>query len=67
MKFLKVTAAIAALASLLLAGNLFLKKSDMACLNGRDGHIVYTDNGDKMFISHTEIDDGIPLMVLCPK
>lgn len=46
-------------------GALFMKNADTACLQGRDGHIAYTDNGQKMFVSHTEINDGVPIMKLC--
>lgn len=48
-------------------GAIFMKNADTACLQGRDGHIAYTDAGIPMFVSHTEINDGIPLMKLCPK
>jgi hypothetical protein len=59
----KITYAIVISAIMLL---LVASQQEEDCLRGRDGHITTTDTGQKMFVSHTEINDGVPMEKLCP-
>jgi hypothetical protein len=63
MRLLKITVIVILFAILFV----IIKNTDAFCKMGRDGHVADTKNGTRMFISHTEINHGIPIMKLCSK